>query len=175
MLMNPHLGQELLRVATQLFAAHGYVGTSVRDIAGALHVDVATVYYHHRSKNGLLLAVLGPLLVALSAAIDASSTQPDRRARREHLVAQLMDIQTTHHDAVRLSLDPSVTTEPSIATSLEEVDAALTKALAPGRKKADRDAARAALAVIRTFTPADLQDETRRSHVQQMANTLLRI
>jgi AcrR family transcriptional regulator len=47
----------ILRTAERLFAAHGYNGVSVRDLAAAAKVNVASIGYHFKSKDGLLSEV----------------------------------------------------------------------------------------------------------------------
>lgn len=49
---------ELIRVATQLFCARGYNGTSIAELADAMGVTNASVYYYVASKQELLLRVL---------------------------------------------------------------------------------------------------------------------
>ena len=48
----------ILSAALAAFAEGGYHGASVRDIAQRVGVTVPTLYYHHGSKQGLLLALL---------------------------------------------------------------------------------------------------------------------
>lgn len=48
--------------ALEMFATHGFAGTSIRDIAGATALTKAGVGYHFHSKDELLQAVLCPLL-----------------------------------------------------------------------------------------------------------------
>ena len=47
----------ILRTAERLFAAHGYNGVSMRDLAAAAQVNIASIGYHFDSKEGLLSAV----------------------------------------------------------------------------------------------------------------------
>ena len=49
--------ERILDVAEQLFAHRGFHGVSVRDITGAVGVDVALANYYFGSKGGLLEAV----------------------------------------------------------------------------------------------------------------------
>lgn len=66
----------LLEAALQAFVAHGYHGASVREIAEIAGVTVPTLYYHHDSKQGLLLALLNASmddLVARTAAAHAAA------------------------------------------------------------------------------------------------------
>jgi TetR/AcrR family transcriptional regulator len=45
--------------ARRLFAAHGFAGTSMADIAAAAGVSKATVFHHYRSKQALYEALVG--------------------------------------------------------------------------------------------------------------------
>lgn len=49
--------EALLDAAAAMFAAKGYDGTSIRDIAGAVGMLPGSLYYHFKSKEDLLLAV----------------------------------------------------------------------------------------------------------------------
>lgn len=59
--------ERILEVALPLFAAHGFAGTSVRTIAGAAGVNVATLAYHFVDKEGLYLTVVQRLHEDLSS------------------------------------------------------------------------------------------------------------
>lgn len=50
--------EKILNVARVLFADHGYEGTSIRDIAKAAEVNVASVNYYFSSKENLFLEIL---------------------------------------------------------------------------------------------------------------------
>lgn len=54
--------ERILDVAAQLFAEQGYDGTSLRAIADALGFTKAALYYHFRSKEEILLALVEPML-----------------------------------------------------------------------------------------------------------------
>lgn len=49
--------ERILIAATSLFASKGFEGTSVRDIAGAAQVNLASINYHFENKTGLYLSV----------------------------------------------------------------------------------------------------------------------
>jgi AcrR family transcriptional regulator len=49
--------ERILDAATQVFADFGFEGASMRDIVAAADVNLATVYYHFQSKEGLMAAV----------------------------------------------------------------------------------------------------------------------
>ena len=86
---RPDGRDELLKVAIDLFATHGFAGTSIRDIAGAAQCSVANVYHHFANKEALWLAVLAgsidDLPAALAAAVEVGGGT-DPLARFERLV-----------------------------------------------------------------------------------------
>jgi AcrR family transcriptional regulator len=72
----------LLDVATELFAEHGYAGTSIRMITGAAGANLAAVTYHFGTKRALYGAVLervfGPLAADAEAALTSEGAPLDR-------------------------------------------------------------------------------------------------
>lgn len=50
--------QKLLDVAMDLFAANGFKGTSIRDIARETGITISGIYYYFGNKEGLLYAIL---------------------------------------------------------------------------------------------------------------------
>ncbi|WP_040982574.1 TetR/AcrR family transcriptional regulator [Oceanobacillus jeddahense] len=53
----------ILEAATDLFAEKGYAGTSTSEIANKAEVAEGTIFKHFKSKKGLLLAVVSPMMV----------------------------------------------------------------------------------------------------------------
>ena len=45
---------QILENARQLFATHGYDGTSIRQLTAGLNITPAALYYHFASKNEVL-------------------------------------------------------------------------------------------------------------------------
>ncbi len=67
-------------VASDLFRAHGYAGTSIRDIARALSLQGASLYAHVASKEDVLWAIVDRAATRFEAAADAA----EARAALEH-------------------------------------------------------------------------------------------
>lgn len=76
--MNQDTRTRLLEAAEQLFARHGYAGTSLRQITAAADANIAAVNYHFGNKEGLLTALLDRVVGALNAErielLDAAQT-----------------------------------------------------------------------------------------------------
>jgi TetR/AcrR family transcriptional regulator, cholesterol catabolism regulator len=53
--VDPTGRQVILEAAAELFASRGYAGTSIRDIAEAVSMKTASLYYHFPSKEDLFL------------------------------------------------------------------------------------------------------------------------
>jgi AcrR family transcriptional regulator len=92
---------ELTREAARLFAAKGYHGTSMGDIAQAMGVQKGSVYAHIESKQALLWAIASEGAEAFHAALDAvpdsaPAGERIRLALRAHLrvVAEQLDVAT---------------------------------------------------------------------------------
>jgi len=68
--------QRILDTARELFTEQGYDGTSLREIAEPLGFSKAALYYHFKSKEEILAALLEPaneLLHAFLARLEAAS------------------------------------------------------------------------------------------------------
>ena len=70
----------ILQAALEAFYDNGFHGTSVREIAAKVGVTVPALYYHHKSKEGILLALLeystGDVLARAHAARAAAAGDP---------------------------------------------------------------------------------------------------
>ena len=85
------------RAALELFAAKGYEGTSLREVAEAVRMTKAAIYYHFPSKDAVLLAIVEPVLGETDAVL--------RQARSEgwtpeDVLRGLLDVMIKHHDVV---------------------------------------------------------------------------
>ena len=65
-------------VASDLFRANGYAGTSVRDIARALSLQGASLYAHVTSKEDVLWAIVDRAASRFETAADAAETRAEQ-------------------------------------------------------------------------------------------------
>jgi len=63
--------QEILDAALVLFADQGYDKTSLREIAEEVGVTKAALYYHFRSKEDILLALVEPIMSMQTTVVEA--------------------------------------------------------------------------------------------------------
>jgi AcrR family transcriptional regulator len=76
--------ERILRAAMILFRERGYHGSSMRTLARALRMEAASLYYHFRSKQEILFAILDRTLDDLLAGVGravASADGPEARLR----------------------------------------------------------------------------------------------
>ncbi|MGI9026189.1 MAG: TetR/AcrR family transcriptional regulator [Burkholderiaceae bacterium] len=57
--------EAILQQAVDLFDRHGYVNTSLDDVAKAVGIKREALYYYYRSRAEILLAIIGPQTAAL--------------------------------------------------------------------------------------------------------------
>jgi AcrR family transcriptional regulator len=85
----------LLRAALELFAAHGYEGTSVRAIARAVGLSESVLYAHFDGKRAIFDAVLGELgplsTLTVLDAVDPKLALADPPGFVRTLVGRVMD------------------------------------------------------------------------------------
>jgi AcrR family transcriptional regulator len=90
--------ERILSAALPLFAEHGYDGASVRTIAGAAGVNVATLAYHFTDKDGLYAACVERLYAEL-ATLPAPSGDGDPL---DELVRSAWSFAREHRVGIRL-------------------------------------------------------------------------
>jgi AcrR family transcriptional regulator len=90
----PDTRRRILAVALELFSVHGYAGTSMRDIAEAIGMTKAALYYHFASKEQILEAATEPLRTEMAALLQLAVGPPQPAA--EHLLTRLVDILSRH-------------------------------------------------------------------------------
>jgi len=71
--------ERLMDVAEQLFAEHGYEGTTLRAVVGIAEVNLSAVKYHHQSKDGLLRAVVARAMAPVNAERDRRLAELESR------------------------------------------------------------------------------------------------
>lgn len=64
--------ERILIAAERLIAERGFYGTSMRDIAAAARLPLATTVYHFAKKEQLYAAILGDIAAALDARLQAA-------------------------------------------------------------------------------------------------------
>ncbi len=103
----------MMEAAIDLYAAHGYEGTSLQMIADAIGVTKAAVYYHFKSKAALLSAVIDHLFIDFGD----HAAYIESRGSRSAKVLALIDflarlILQRRQSLAALSSDAAINTHP---------------------------------------------------------------
>lgn len=115
---DPETRDTILAAAAELFAARGYAGTKIKEIASKAGVNSALLYYYFEDKEGLYRGVLAHLVEASSRQIGAALTNapsPEEGVRRfvtaqadrffaNRTFARLLLRELMDHGAVRLEV-----------------------------------------------------------------------
>jgi AcrR family transcriptional regulator len=76
---------DIIQASAGIFREKGYHGTSMRDIADAVHLQKASLYHHVSSKQEILLNILDQaldLLIEDMAAVVGEELPPEKKLRR---------------------------------------------------------------------------------------------
>ena len=146
--MEERMDSRIAQLALARFRVGGFVGTSIADLAGALGVSKAAIYYHYRSKDALLHHLIDPVLDAIDACIHDHTTTPPPTPRQ--LLSAYLTVLIAHRDVVPLiATDVAVLNHPTIGPRLHSQNQQLRTLLtAPNTDVAARLRAEAALGAI---------------------------
>jgi AcrR family transcriptional regulator len=148
--MDERMDRRIARLALDRFRVSGFVGTSIADLAGALGVSKAAIYYHYRSKDALLHHLVDPLLDAIDACIQDHTTPATAARTARQLLDAYLAVRLAHRQVVPLiATDVAVLNHPSIGPRLRAQNQQLRTLLTtPDTSVAARLRAEAALGGI---------------------------
>jgi len=89
--------EEILDVATRLFAERGYEGTSMNDVAERVGMRKASLFYHFATKDALYEAVLDRSVASIGAALGAAYAGEGSFAARLEQAADVMTVALGAH------------------------------------------------------------------------------
>ena len=124
--------EEILSAAARLFAAAGYKGTSLQDIAQAVGCSKATLLYHFATKEVILGTLVAPPVRDLATLSDAL-TGLDATAAQDRAIEGFVDLVLTYRREIALIFHdlPYLLQAPSFA-DLKELTDHLATALTGG-------------------------------------------
>jgi AcrR family transcriptional regulator len=188
---------DILTVATAEFAAHGYAGARVDDIAELTQTTKRMIYYYFGSKEGLYLAVMEAAyrgIRELERGLDIAGLSPIDALRR--LAETTYDHHTSHRDFVRLvqienihraeHLGKSTAINEMGSTAIETLTEVIDRGIAAGEFRSDVDpldvhaiiSSYAIFHVANRYTfralfGRDLLDAERHDHYRRLAGELV--
>ena len=126
------MDRRIARLALARFRVGGFTGTSIADLAGALGISKAAIYYHYRSKDALLHHLVDPLLDAIDTCIQDHNNPPDASAQAaRQLLDAYLAVLLAHREVVPLiAIDVAVLNHPKIGPRLRAQNRQLQSLLA---------------------------------------------
>ena len=119
--------EELLTVATKLFAARGYHGTRMDDVADVVGLNKATVYHYYASKSLILFDIYQRAAERTLAAVHDDPSWTAREALYQYTVRLLTQIASNPEGAaVYFQEQPYITewfTEEQVVHALRQAEA----------------------------------------------------
>jgi AcrR family transcriptional regulator len=111
----------LLDAALQLFAEHGYEGTSVEEIAHRAGVAVGGFYQHFRSKRQVLLVLMDALLGEIARMDFHLRRHDDPRLALEDGIRRFLHLDWAHVGAYR-AWSEAIIDDPELAALNEAIE-----------------------------------------------------
>lgn len=103
--------ERILDAAEELFAEHGFAGTTLRDVAARVGVRNPSLYNHFSNKESLYAAVLergiGPVLETLSEFVEAGVDSYSDSSSK--VVERMMELLAEHPNLPRLVVHETLT------------------------------------------------------------------
>jgi AcrR family transcriptional regulator len=111
--------ERILQVALELFTERGYDGTSLREIAEKLDVTKAALYYHFKSKEALLLALVIDWRSQVSELVSWGHEQPFGADLQRVMLERLAGMLNGNQKVMRLLFE----NQPVIRALIANADA----------------------------------------------------
>jgi AcrR family transcriptional regulator len=147
--------ERILEVARELIGERGYSSASISQIAGKLGTSKAALYYHFKSKEEILDALLSEPMVAFQELAEKACTDPAGKHPEEILGAIIDFVAGPSSCLAAFQNDPSVLKEYAQCHNLQESEERIISALAGPRPTAAKLVrARVALAAAKQGTSA---------------------
>lgn len=106
----------ILDTALELFSEHGFDGTTLQQIADQLGFTKAALYYHFRSKDDLLTALVAPAISGLDELLDAHERQPNTPGARRRFIEDYVDYLLGQRRLIAyMSSDLAILAHPALA------------------------------------------------------------
>lgn len=123
---------QLLDVALEVFADHGFHGTSMNQVAEAAGVTKPVLYQHFRSKKALYRELLDEVSARLEEAITkATAAAPGPRQQVEAGLHAYFRFVTDHRAAFTILFGGGTRRDGEFAAAASRVEEAIVEAIAP--------------------------------------------
>ncbi|HXH23090.1 MAG TPA: TetR family transcriptional regulator [Dehalococcoidia bacterium] len=124
---GPVTRRQILDSSLRLFSDRGYARTSVRDIAQAVGITDAAIYYHFASKRDLLRALFEERgIIAALMDLEALEPSPDPTEQLQSVSLQALRVLARNRDFIKVLLVEALS-ETEVGEAVEEWRAAVSR------------------------------------------------
>jgi AcrR family transcriptional regulator len=124
--------RQLFDVALSLFAEHGYLATTMDDIAEAAGVTKPLVYQHFESKRALYLELMDVFSRELvTGIVKATASAEGPRQQVELGFAAYFELMVENEQAFRLLYGRDAPDDPELGAALRRVEETIAQAIDP--------------------------------------------
>jgi AcrR family transcriptional regulator len=124
--------RQLFDVALSLFAEHGYLATTMDDIAEAAGVTKPLVYQHFESKRALYLELMDVFSRELvTGIVKATASAEGPRQQVELGFAAYFELMVDNEQAFRLLYGRDAPDDPELGAALRRVEETIAQAIDP--------------------------------------------
>ncbi|MGA8851578.1 MAG: helix-turn-helix domain-containing protein [Aeromicrobium sp.] len=164
--------------ALDLFLEHGFAGTSLQMIGDRLGVSKAAVYYHFKSKDELLAAVITPAFDRLEEVLTEAESVHAESTRRKKALSLYIDYLIGHRRvAAWLSRDGAALGNPAVWEPAQRltgrIDAMITSSSPDAQALVWGSAITQALTGA-VLAPTELSDDELRTELHEIGEFLTR-
>ena len=151
--------EDILDAALGLYSARGYDATNMVELAEAVGVRAATLYWHFPNKAAILEALVAPAADAVDAVLARHRGGDGKEASARSLLKDYLAALVAHRGVVGFMVgDAAVRQHPALGPRLSAQQGALQSALA-GRRASAAATAAAVAAVGAVSRPVIALDE----------------
>lgn len=170
--------RRVLDSAIALFGQYSFAGTSLQMIADELGLTKAAIYYHFRTRDDLLLALMAPIFTEIAEVVGAAENEKRIQVRAEAMLTGYAGIVVRHRALAAITtFDPSVRAtlrEQPEWSALIDRQLVLLAGAEPGvRGPLNATIVLTGLAAAASAAPPDLDDEALRVHLIDAGRRIL--
>lgn len=162
--------RRVLDTALALFRKYSFAGTSLQMIADELGLTKAAIYYHFRTRDDLLLALMAPIFTELTTVVGAAERKGGATARLEEMLSGYAGVVARHRALAAITtFDPSVRTilldQPDWSELIDRQLALMSGPQSGVRGHIDATVVLTGLAGAASTAPRLLDDDILREHL----------
>jgi AcrR family transcriptional regulator len=141
--LNNHISrrEEIIKAAAQIFAAKGYHGTTLDEIAREIGVSKPALYYHIKNKEEILKEIVGRIIEPMEAVASVGRSDMPVRERIARMIKMLVQFAAERQETTLIALElnkalPKRTRE-ALKKRQKDVEEVLIETLDEGIKTGD--------------------------------------